>query len=84
MRRITPLLFTLLILTGCKSTTGPLATKQRPQAPDPLYNSNGQEVRRTSEQQEAWIRNRYPLLQDNAHVAPYSYTDRYGPSYSPW
>lgn len=84
MRRIAPLLFTLLMLAGCKSTSGPLATKQRPQTPDPLYNSDHQERRRTSEQQESWIRNRFPLLEDNARVAPYSYTDRYGPSFSPW
>ena len=70
MRRIAILLL-LVSLAGCKNTTGPLASKKKPEAPDPLYNS---------EQQQRWSRERFPLLENDSRVAPNTYTDRYGPT----
>jgi hypothetical protein len=62
MRRAAALLLvTFLGLLGCKSTTGPLASKQREQKPDPLLNS---------EQQSRFVRERFPLPEDNPNVAP--------------
>jgi hypothetical protein len=73
MRRIAPLLLLLLasIFAGCKNTTGPLASKQRPQTPDPLYNS---------EQKQAFVRERYPLPEDNRNVAPITGLERFDPT----
>jgi hypothetical protein len=70
MRRIA-LLLLILIFVGCKNTTGPLASKQRPQSPDPLYNS---------EQKQAWVRERFPLPEDNRNVAPITGLERFDPT----
>jgi len=64
MRRLSTLLLLLTLLAGCKSTTGPLASKQRDQKPDPLFNI---------EQQERWSRERFPYYEENRNVAPNTY-----------
>jgi len=73
MRRIALLLF-VLMLAGCKSTVGPLASRQRDSRPDPLYNS---------EQQQRWARERYPYYEGNAgnaELSPNTFNERYGPT----
>lgn len=68
MRRIA-LLLLILTVAGCKNTTGPLASRQRDQRPDPLYNS---------EEQQRWARERYPYYNDNVNVGPKTFNDRPG------
>lgn len=63
MRRIA-LLLLLVTLAGCKGTVGPLASRQREQKPDPLYNS---------EEQQRFTRERYPYIENNKNVAPFTY-----------
>ncbi len=70
MRRTTLLLLATL-LVGCKGTVGPLMSRQRPQNPDPLYNS---------EQQQRFFRGRFPYIEEDRKVAPDTYSDRYGPT----
>ncbi len=68
MRRIS-LLLLVVLLAGCKSTIGPLASKQREQKPDPLYNS---------EQQQRWARERYSYTEDAPLLTPRSASEPYG------
>ena len=68
MRRIA-LLLVLVLLAGCKGTTGPLASRKRDQKPDPLYNS---------EEQKRSVRERYPYLEENRNLTPNSFNDRPG------
>ena len=70
MRRIA-LLLLLVILAGCKSTVGPLASRQRDQRPDPLYNS---------EEQQRFSRERFPYIEQNPSLAPNTFTDRPSPT----
>jgi len=68
MRKIIFLLL-IMILAGCKSTVGPLASRDRKQGPDPLL---------TDEEQLRQVRERYPYLEDSRLYAPNSFTDRPG------
>lgn len=70
MRRIA-ILMLITLLAGCKSTIGPLASRQRDQRPDPLYNT---------EEQQRYARERYPIPVENSNFAPNTFTDRYGPT----
>ena len=70
MRRIA-LLLLVMTLVGCKGTVGPLASRQRDQRPDPLYNS---------EEQQRFTRERFPYLEENRNVAPDTFTDRPSPT----
>ncbi len=55
-----------LAFAGCKGTVGPVQNHNRPQQPDPLYNS---------EQQQQFKRERYSLPEDNRNVTPNTYND---------
>jgi hypothetical protein len=68
MRRIA-LLLLIAMFAGCKNTTGPLASRQREQKPDPLYNS---------EEQSRFVRERYPLWDDSSTYGPNTFTSRPG------
>lgn len=70
MRRIAILLL-LVTLAGCKGTVGPLASRQRDQRPDPLYNS---------EEQQRFSRERYPYIEQSPNLAPNTFTDRPSPT----
>jgi hypothetical protein len=70
MRRIAFLLL-ILVLAGCKGTTGPLASRQREQKTDPLLNS---------EEQQRANRERYPLYADDPTVAPPTFNTGAGPT----
>jgi hypothetical protein len=67
MRRVV-LLLMVVLLAGCKGTTGPLASRQREQKPDPLYNS---------EEQQRWARERYPYLEQDTKVTPRTFGEPY-------
>jgi hypothetical protein len=69
MRKIS-LLLLLAVFVGCKGTTGPLASRQREQKPDPLLNS--------TEQQNQFVRERYPLMDDDSRVLPNTNSERPG------
>jgi hypothetical protein len=84
MRRIgSILLLFFVVLIGCKNTTGPLASKQRDQKPDPLFNSEQQsrfcrdsesQIFRTgnapfnSEQQSRFYRDRLSMPEENPNI----------------
>ncbi len=71
MRRIAFFLL-IAVLAGCKSTLGPLASRQREEPKtDPLLNSD--------EKQRA-VRDRYPLYADDPTVAPPTFNTGAGPT----
>ena len=65
------LLLLVATLAGCKSTVGPLQSRQRDQNPDPLLNS---------EQKKSFVRDRYPYPDDNKNLLPNTYNDRPSPA----
>jgi hypothetical protein len=62
----------LLILTGCKSTEGPLAYRKPSRVDDPML---------SIEEQKARGRLRYSYIEDN-HLSPHAFVDRPDPTYS--
>jgi hypothetical protein len=69
MRRL--LILSLLVLTGCQNTIGPLVNRHRGRPDDPYF---------SAEEQKRFGRDRYSLPDDSFATGPKTGVDHYGPT----